>query len=140
MAYLVSGMTIFILALGLGTAALQVQNTYGNGNMRDSRFLTRREAPPTYQHYAAEIQLLKNIIAVLESKSSNQEAYAQQSNAQRFQQMLASTYKGLVQGQSRYDEEVEMQPAAEKLYDRLQVIAASGRPGSGGGGSFGGGR
>ena len=133
MAHFVTGMTIVILALGFEATALQEQN------MRDGRFLTRREAPPTYQHYAAEIQLLKNIIAVLESESSSQEAYAQQSNA-RYQQVLPSTYKGSMQGPSRYDDEMGMQQAAEKFYDRLRAVAAGTRPGSGGGGSFGGGR
>ena len=136
--YFVTGFAIFIFALGLEATALQAQN----GDMRDNRFLTRREAPP-YLDYA-DIQLLKKIVAVLEA-DAHQDAYAQHNNAQRYQQMLASAYKGYVQGPSRYDEEMinenrEMQQAERKFYNKLQAVAAGTRPGSGGGGSFGGGR
>lgn len=136
MAYYFVGIAIFIIALGLEATALQVRN----GNLRDDRFLTRREASP-YPHLDyVDIQSLKKIVAVLEA-AAHQDAYAQHDNTP---QMLANANKGYVQGPSHYDEMMnenrEMQQTESKFYDKLQAIVASMRPGSGGGGSFGGGR
>ena len=139
--YFATAIAIFIFALGLEATALHEQN----GNMRDGRFLTKREAPP-YPLDSADIQSLKKILAFVEA-AVDQDAYAQQiRNTQQIntQQVLASTNKGYMQGPRRYDEAVNenrgMQQAERKFYDALQAIVVAGRPGSGGGGSFGGGR
>jgi hypothetical protein len=110
--------------------------------MRDGRFLTRREAPPNPLSFldSADIQSLKKILAFVET-AVHQDAYAQQINTQ---QILASASRGSMQGPSRYDEMMkqdrEMQQVESKFYDTLQAMMSSNRPGSGGGGSFGGGR
>ena len=133
--YFATVIAIFIFALGLEATALHEQN----GNMRDGRFLTKREAPP-YPLDSTDIQSLKKILAFVEA-AVDQDAYAQQINTQ---QVLARTNKGYMQGPRRYDEAMNenrgMQQAESKFYDALQAIVAAGRPGSGGGGSFGGGR
>ena len=130
-----------ILASGFKATAVQVRNDHGDRNVQDSPVLTRREAPP--DQHNADIQFLKKLLAVLESDSN----YAKQSNTNnRYQQMLQNAYTGYVQGPSRYDDketiamEIGMQQAAQRYYDRLRGIVASSRPGSGGDGSFGGGR
>ncbi len=137
--YIVTGIAIIIFALGLEATALREQN----GNMRDGRFLTRREASPNPLSFlnSADIQSLKKILAFIET-AVHQDANAQQINTQ---QILASASRGSMQGPSRYDEMMkqdrEMQQVESKFYDTLQaMIASSIRPGSGGGGSFGGGR
>lgn len=133
--YFATAIAIFIFALGLEATALNEQN----GNMRDGRFLTKREASP-YPLDSTDIQSLKKILAFVEA-AVDQDAYAQQINTQ---QVLARTNKGYMQGPRRYDEAMNenrgMQQAESKFYDALQAIVAAGRPGSGGGGSFGGGR
>lgn len=143
--YFVMGIAIFFFVLGFETTVLQALN----GNMRESRFLTRREAPSTPPRLdSSDIESLTKILKVV-TAVVHQDAHAQlQDDTYRYQQMLASAYNGYMQGPSRYDEmmgnrNTEMQQQEEnKFYDRLQGIArvASGRPGSGGGGSFGGGR
>ena len=144
--YFVTGIAIFIFILGFETIVLQALN----GNMQESRFLTRRqtsEFPPTLNE--SDIDSLMKILQVVIRTVARQDAHAQlQDDTYRYQQMLASAYNGYMQGPSRYDEmmgnrNTEMQQQEEnKFYDRLQGIArvAKGRPGSGGGGSFGGGR
>ena len=155
--YFATAIAIFIFALGLEATALNEQN----GNMRDGRFLTKREASP-YPLDSTDIQSLKKILAFVEAAvdqdayaqqirhtqaAVGQDAYAQQiRNTQQIntQQVLASTNKGYMQGPRRYDETMNenrgMQQAESKFYDALQAIVASKRPGSGGGGSFGSGR
>ena len=135
--YFATAIAIFIFALGLEATALNEQN----GNMRDGRFLTKREAPP-YPLDSTDIQSLKKILAFVEA-AVDQDAYAQQSR--NTQQVLASTNKGYMQGPRHYDEVMNenrsgMQQAERKFYDALKAFVAAGRPGSGGGGSFGGGR
>ena len=139
--YFATVIAIFIFALGLEATALNEHN----GNMRDDRFLTKHEASP-YPLDSTDIQSLKKILAFVEA-AMDQDAYAQQSrNTQQTntQQVLASTNKGYMQGPRRYDEAMTenrgMQQAESKFYDALQALVASKRPGSGGGGSFGGGR
>ena len=123
--YFVAGIAIFIFALGLEA---------------DGQLPVSKEA--SYPKLdSADIESLKKIVAVLEA-AVRQDAYAQQVNTQRYQQLpLASTYSGSVQGPSRYNEEmINEQQAEKRFYDKLKAIVASNRPGSGGGGSFGGGR
>ena len=116
--------------------------------MRESRFLTRRQTsdtPPLLDD--SDVDSLMKILQVVIKTVARQDTHAQlQDDTYRYQQMLASAYNGYMQGPSRYDEKMgnrntEMQQQEEKkFYDRLQGIVASKRPGSGGGGSFGGGR
>ena len=120
--YFVAGIAIFIFALGLEA---------------DGQLPVSKEA--SYPKLdSADIESLKKIVAVLEA-AVRQDAYAQQVNTQRYQQLpLASTYSGSVQGPSRYNEEMINEQQAEKRF--YKAIVASNRPGSGGDGSFGGGR
>ena len=126
--YFATVIAIFIFALGLEATALNEQN----GNMRDGRFLTKREAP-LYPLDSTDIQSLKKILAFVESAVDR-----------NTQQVLASTNEAYMQGPGRYDEAMtenrEMKQTESKFYDALKAFVASGRPGSGGGGSFGGGR
>ena len=115
--------------------------------MRESQFPTMRQTPRfPYPLNESDIDSLMKILEVVKA-TVGQDAHAQlQDDTYRYQQMLASAYNGYMQGPSRYDEmmgnrNTEMQQQEEKkFYDRLQGIVASKRPGSGGGGSFGGGR
>ena len=133
--YFATVIAIFIFALGLEATALNEHN----GNIRDERFLTKHEASP-YPLDSTDIQSLKKILAFVES-AVDQDAYAQQTNTQ---QVLARTNKGYMQGPRRYDEAMTenrgMKQTESKFYDALKAFVAAGRPGSGGGGSFGGGR
>ena len=113
---------IFIFALGLEATALNEQN----GNMRDDRFLTKREAPP-YPLHSTDIQSLKKILAFVEA------AVDQDTQSRNTQQVLASTNKGYMQGPRRYDEAMNenrgMKQAESKFYDALQALVAAGRRG-----------
>lgn len=133
--YFVTGMMIFILALGLEATSLQVQNAYEN--VRDDQFLPRHE-----EHPSLDIQLLKKIVAILEA-DAHENAYIQRDNTQHYQQMIANAYKEYMQGPGRYGEEmvnenrgIQQKAAAEKFYDVLQAVVASKTPGSEGHGSF----
>ena len=126
--YFATVIAIFIFALGLEATALNEQN----GNMRDGRFLTKREAPPNPLD-SADIQSLKKILAFVELAVDR-----------NTQQVLASNNQAYMQGPGRYDEAMTenrgMKQTESKFYDALKAFVAAGRPGSGGGGSFGGGR
>ena len=128
--YFATVIAIFIFALGLEATALNEQN----GNMRDGRFLTKREAPPNPLD-STDIQSLKKILAFVESAVDR-----------NTQQVLASTnqLEAYMQGPRRYDEAMtenrEMKQTESKFYDALKAFVASGRPGRGGRGYIGAGR
>ena len=143
--FLVTGMIMFvIITFGFGALSVQAQDIHGDKNTEGGRVVTKRKA--SYERLA-DIQLLKTILAVLES-NANQDTYpSQQSHFNDlYQQLLSNANKGYVQGPDRYDHEAPMdvegaiQQAVQNYYNKLRGTVASGRPGSGGGGSFGGGR
>ena len=126
--YFATVIAVFIFALGLQATALNEQN----GNIRNDRFLTKREASP-YPLDSTDIQSLKKILAFAEA-AVDQDAYAQRSR--NTQQALASTNIGYMQGPRRYDEAMTkdrgMKQAESKFYDALQALVAAGRRGGGG--------
>lgn len=127
--YTVISMVLFILALDLGTTALRVHNR------------ERRVARPGYIRHT-DVELLKRILAVLQS-------YVEDADFDRYEEASQNAYGGYMHGPPTFYEGEMMEEsfnsraqASSPLHGKQgsRAFMESKRPGSGGDGSFGGGR